>query len=152
MFNLPLSNTLGIRVAGTYLKRDGYTNNLFNGSQIDDRDLYSVRGTLSWEPTSDTRIDLIGYYFHENDQQSRHPEAALPSRSDRHFGLFARPVANQVTNGNSTLASDPDLQRIPRRGDGQLGRSRLRAGQHLWHRRFRQRDEPRGRSHRQHRL
>ncbi|MCE3543457.1 hypothetical protein LXJ56_25075, partial [Escherichia coli] len=71
MFNLPFSDTLGIRVAGTYLKRDGYTLNTYDNQRIDDRDLYVVRGTLSWAPSSDTRIDLIGYYFHERDNRSR---------------------------------------------------------------------------------
>ncbi|KAK0348575.1 hypothetical protein LTR94_036675, partial [Friedmanniomyces endolithicus] len=63
MFNLPLGNTLGLRVAGTYLNRDGYTFNDYTGNRIDGRDLYAVRGTLSWEPSPDTRVDLIGYYF-----------------------------------------------------------------------------------------
>lgn len=43
MINLPLTDTLGVRFAGTYLKRDGYTQNLFNNTQIDGRDQYSVR-------------------------------------------------------------------------------------------------------------
>ncbi len=71
MINLPLGETLGIRVAGTYLNRDGYTLNTFTGNKIDGRDLYSVRGTLSWEPSPDTRVDLIGYYFREKDNRSR---------------------------------------------------------------------------------
>ncbi|BCA62707.1 hypothetical protein HMP09_1941 [Sphingomonas sp. HMP9] len=71
MFNLPITDTIGIRVAGTYLKRGGFTKNLYDDSHIDDRDLYSVRGTLSWEPDSDTRLDLIGYYFREKDNRSR---------------------------------------------------------------------------------
>ena len=44
--NIPLGETLGVRLAGTYLKRDGYTKNLFNGDRIDDRDQYAVRGSL----------------------------------------------------------------------------------------------------------
>lgn len=71
MVNIPLGDTLGVRVAGTWLNRDGYTKNLYNGSRIDDRDLYAIRGSLSWEPNDDTRVDLVGYYFREKDNRSR---------------------------------------------------------------------------------
>lgn len=71
MFNLPITDTLGIRVAGQYLNRDGYTKNLFDNGRIDGRDLYQVRGSLRWQPTSSTTIDLLGSYFHEDDNRSR---------------------------------------------------------------------------------
>jgi outer membrane receptor protein involved in Fe transport len=71
MFNLPVGDTIGLRVAGLWLNRDGFTKNIYNDTRIDGRKLYSVRGTLSWEPDSDTRLDLIGYYFHEKDDRSR---------------------------------------------------------------------------------
>src|SRR3546814_12792540 len=71
MINLPIGDTLGVRVAGVYLNRNGYTKNLYDNSRIDGRNLYSLRGTLSWEPTSDTRLDRIAYYFHEKDDRSR---------------------------------------------------------------------------------
>ena len=105
MFNLPLTDTLGIRVAGTYLNRDGYTSNLFNNTRIDDRDLYSVRGTLSYEPNSDTRIDLIGYYFHEKDNRSRIQKQLCHRDPTGILGCLPDRLANETLNGNSTLAS-----------------------------------------------
>ena len=105
MFNLPFTDTLGIRVAGTYLNRDGYTKNLYDGSRIDDRDLYSVRGTLSWEPTSDTRLDLIGYYFHENDRRSRLQKQLCHRDPTGILGCLPDRLDYQTTNGNSTLAA-----------------------------------------------
>ncbi len=105
MFNLPIGDTLGIRVAGTYLKRDGYTKNLFDGSRLDGRDLYSLRGTLSWEPTSDTRIDLIGYYFHERDDRSRIQKQLCHRDPTGVLGCLPDRLANETTNGNSTLAT-----------------------------------------------
>ena len=71
MINVPLGDTLGVRVAGFYLKRDGYTENLFNDSRIDGRDMYAVRGSIKWEPTPDTTIDLMAYYFREDDDRAR---------------------------------------------------------------------------------
>ena len=71
MINVPIGETIGVRVAGYYLNRDGYTTNLFNNSSIDGRDLYAVRGSLRFEPGPNTTIDLMGYYFRENDDRLR---------------------------------------------------------------------------------
>lgn len=103
MFNLPLADNLALRVAGTYLRRDGFTQNVFNNTRIDGRDLYAVRGSLRWEPTADTTIDLMAYYFRENDDRSRIQKqlcqtdptgilGCLPARRD--FGFI---------NANSTF-------------------------------------------------
>ncbi|WP_375272403.1 TonB-dependent receptor [Sphingomonas sp.] len=105
MFNLPFTDTLGIRVAGTYLNRDGYTFNEFTGNRIDGRDLYSVRGTLSWEPSPDTRVDLIAYYFREKDDRSRIQKQLCNRDSTGILGCSPDRLANGTTNGNSTLAS-----------------------------------------------
>src|SRR5689334_19393454 len=71
MVNLPVGDTFGVRVAGFYLNRDGYTKNLFDNSRIDGRDMYAVRGSVRWEPGPDTTLDLMGYYFHERDDRLR---------------------------------------------------------------------------------
>ena len=105
MINLPLSDTLGIRVAGTYLNRDGYTKNLYDGRDIDGRDLYSVRGTLSWEPTSNTRIDLIGSYFREKDDRSRLQKQLCHRDPTGVLGCLPDRLANETANGNSTLSA-----------------------------------------------
>lgn len=105
MFNLPITDTLGVRVAGTYLNRDGYTKNLYDGNRIDDRDLYALRGTLSWEPTSDTRIDLIGYYFHENDNRSRIQKQLCHRDPTGVLGCLPDNLRYETLNGNSTLAT-----------------------------------------------
>ena len=71
MFNLPITDTLAVRVAGTYLKRDGFTTNVFNNTRVDGRDLYAIRGSIRWEPTPDTTVDAMAYYFKEDDNRSR---------------------------------------------------------------------------------
>ncbi|MEN2788205.1 TonB-dependent receptor [Sphingomonas oligophenolica] len=105
MLNIPLSDTIGVRVAGLYLKRDGYTENLYNDSKIDNRDLYSIRGTLSWEPDSNTRLDLMGYYFHERDNRSRIQKQMCHRDPTGILGCLPDKLAYQTTNGNSTLSA-----------------------------------------------
>ena len=40
MLNIPLGDTLAVRLAGISLQRDGYTKNLVTDNDIDDRDQY----------------------------------------------------------------------------------------------------------------
>jgi outer membrane receptor protein involved in Fe transport len=105
MVNVPLGDTFGVRVAGLYLNRDGYTRNLFDGSRIDDRELYSIRGTVSWEPTADTRIDLIGYFFREDDNRSRIQKQLCNRDPTGVLGCSPDSLDFETTNGNSTLAT-----------------------------------------------
>jgi len=105
MFNLPVGNTIGVRVAGLWLNRDGFTKNIYDDSRIDGRKLYSVRGTLSWEPDSDTRLDLIGYYFHEKDDRDRIQKQMCHRDPTGVLGCLPDRLAYETTNGNSTLGS-----------------------------------------------
>ena len=113
MINLPIGETLGVRVAGFYLNRDGYTKNVFNDTRIDGRDIYAVRGSIRWQPTVDTTVDLMGYYFHEDDdrlriqkqQCQRDPTGTLGCLNGRRD--FARTNTNSTFTG--TLGSSEFL-------------------------------------------
>ncbi|MFZ4689513.1 MAG: TonB-dependent receptor [Polymorphobacter sp.] len=103
MFNLPITETLGVRLAGFYLKRDGYTENLFNGENIDGRDMYGIRGSVRWEPTENTRIDLMGYYFREDDNRSRIQKQLCQRDPTGVLGCLPGRLENGKLNGNSTF-------------------------------------------------
>ncbi len=105
MFNLPITDNLGLRVAGYYLQRDGYTKNLFDNSRIDGRDLYAVRGSLRWQPGSDTTIDLMGYYFREDDNRSRIQKQLCNRDATAVLGCSPDRLGFQTTNANGTLAA-----------------------------------------------
>ena len=105
MINIPLGGIVGLRVAGTYLNRDGFTTNTYTGNKIDGRDLYAIRGTLSIEPSSDTRLDLIGYYFHEKDNRSRLQKQLCHRDPTGVLGCSPDRLAYETPNGNSTLAA-----------------------------------------------
>ena len=105
MLNVPLGDVLGVRVAGYYLNRDGYTKNLFDDSRIDDRDLYAVRGTLRFEPSPDTVLDIIGYYFHEKDNRSRIQKQLCHRDPTAILGCSPDRLEFETTNGNSTLGA-----------------------------------------------
>ncbi len=71
MVNLPIGDTFALRVAGSYLKRDGFGKNLVTGNDADDRDLYGVRATLGFTPTDNFRAFFMYDHFYENDNRSR---------------------------------------------------------------------------------
>ena len=103
MLNLPISDTIAARVAGFYLKRDGYTKNLFDNSDIDGRDLYSVRGSLRWEPSDSTRIDLMGSYFHEDDDRARIQKQLCQRDPSGVLGCLPGRLDYGTTNANSSF-------------------------------------------------
>ena len=103
MFNMPITETFGVRVAGFYLKRDGYTKNLFNNSQIDGRDMYGIRGSVRWEPTDSTRIDLMAYYFKEDDDRSRIQKQLCQRDPTGVLGCLPGRLENGKLNNNSTF-------------------------------------------------
>ncbi len=103
--NLPITDWAGIRVAGYYLNRDGFTENLFTGNNIDGRDLYAIRGTLRIQPSADTTLDIMGYYFRENDDRSRIQKQLCNRDPTGVLGCLPDRLAFGTPNGNSTLSA-----------------------------------------------
>ncbi|WP_422060281.1 TonB-dependent receptor [Sphingopyxis sp.] len=105
MVNIPLGDTMGLRVAGIYLNRDGYTKNAFLNTRIDDRDLYSVRGSFRWEPSPDTTVDLLASYFHERDQRTRIQKQLCQRDPTGILGCLNNRLDNAPFNGNATFTA-----------------------------------------------
>ncbi len=103
MVNLALGDTIGVRVAGFYLKRDGYTKNVFNGSKLDGRDMYAVRGSIRFQPTDTTTIDLSAYYFRENDNRLRIQKQMCQRDPTGVLGCLPSRREYGTTNANSTF-------------------------------------------------
>ncbi|MGL5838685.1 MAG: TonB-dependent receptor domain-containing protein [Sphingorhabdus sp.] len=103
MVNLALGDKIGIRLAGFYLKRDGYTENLFDGSDIDGRDMYALRGSLRFQPTETTTIDLMAYYFREDDDRARIQKQACQRDPTGVLGCLPNRRDFGITNNNTTF-------------------------------------------------
>ena len=82
--NLPLTSNVAFRVAGFKLKRDGYTENLAYGQtnaagqtipgiddDIDGRNLWAMRSTLSWDISDRADAWLQYSVFREDDDRTR---------------------------------------------------------------------------------
>ncbi len=72
MLNVPImGDKLGIRVAGEWTKRDGYSFNETTDKSIDGRDLWSGRVTVGFHPVERLRAYAIWEHFDEKDDRIR---------------------------------------------------------------------------------
>jgi outer membrane receptor protein involved in Fe transport len=105
MLNIPLGDIFGVRVAGYYLNRDGFTKNLSTNSNIDGRDQYDVRVSLRFQPTANTTLDIVAHYFKENDDRSRIQKQLCHRDPTGVLGCLPDRLAFEQVNGDATLAS-----------------------------------------------
>ncbi|WP_414712814.1 TonB-dependent receptor [Sphingomonas sp.] len=105
MFNLPVGETFGLRLAGYYLNRDGFTKNLFTNNRIDGRDQFDIRASLRWEPSADTTFDIVAHYFRENDDRSRIQKQLCHRDPTGVLGCLPDRLGFEQVNGDATLAS-----------------------------------------------
>ncbi len=100
--NAPLGDTVAARIDGVYLKRDGFYNDVVNGTDVNDKDRYLVRGQLLFEPNSDLSIRLIGDYSKKDEACC----AATFVQPD--FAPFAR-VSPGLNGFNKPVGPSPAL-------------------------------------------
>ena len=68
--NIPLTESVLQRFAFNTVKRDGFTENIANGEDIDGRDQFSVRSTTYFELSDATNATLFAQYFEEDSDRS----------------------------------------------------------------------------------
>lgn len=105
MVNVPIGDIGGVRLAGIYLKRDGFTENLFTGNDIDGRDSYSLRGTVLLRPGDNTTLTVTGQYFKEDSTRSRSQKQLCSTDSSGILGCRPDKLEFGVVNGDATLAA-----------------------------------------------
>jgi outer membrane receptor protein involved in Fe transport len=114
--NIPLiPGELGLRVAAFYENKDGDIKNIYPtlalgaGSgiarNIDSRNDYSVRGSLMWEPTSRTRLELTVQYGNGSDSRVRPVVQACHRDPSGILGCLPDHLAFDPVNTNATLGN-----------------------------------------------
>lgn len=58
----PISETLAFSVDGSYNRRDGYAQIVNLNEELSNRNRWSTRGQLLWEPSADFKVRMIGDY------------------------------------------------------------------------------------------
>lgn len=69
--NIPISDTLAVRVAGATTHRDGFDYNSITDRRVNGRDLWQARGSIRWKPDERFTADLVWEHFEESDNRSR---------------------------------------------------------------------------------
>lgn len=107
----PLGKTLSARIAGQVVDRGGFGKNLFTGKDVNDYSIYSMRGTIQWQPRSDFTAKLIANYSKEDDAayvphifSTVTPGAKMAGELQGGYTILgnARDVATDITPTNYT--------------------------------------------------
>ncbi len=105
MVNFTLGDKVGVRLAGFFLDRDGYTENVFDGNDHDDRNMYAVRGSIRFEPTETTTVDFSAFYFREKDKRARIQKQLCDRDPTGVLGCLPSGRGYGLTNTNSQFSS-----------------------------------------------
>ncbi len=105
MLNLPFGDIGGARFAGTYQNRDGFTNNLYTGNDIDGRNSFSLRGSVQLNPGDATTLNIVTQYFKEKSNRSRIQKQLCATDATAILGCRPDQLSNGVVNADATLAS-----------------------------------------------
>ena len=98
MINVPLGDELAVRLAGFSLQRDGYTDNIATGNDIDDRDQWALRGSLQWRPGENTTIKLMSSYMKEDSSRTRSPKQLCHNDPSALLGCLPDKLAYDAVN------------------------------------------------------
>ena len=126
MVNIPIvGDRLGLRIAGEWTKRDGYSFNELTNAPIDGRDLWSGRVTLGWKPADNLQVHAVWEHFQENDDRMRTSKqlcktAENPDTIDgipvlgHYVGASAYDVRYYVSQGcEDTSLFSPNAYQVP---------------------------------------
>ncbi|AMO71614.1 TonB-dependent receptor [Sphingorhabdus sp. M41] len=93
--NGPLSDNIAARIDGVYLKRDGFYNDVVNGTDVNNKDRFLVRGQLLFEPSDTLSIRVVGDYSKKDESCCAatfvQPEFAQQARVSPGLDPFALP-------------------------------------------------------------
>ena len=105
--NFPMGDQFAVRFAGISTQRDGYTTNLFTGNDIDGRDMYAVRGTLRFQPSDRTTIDLMASYMEDNSDRTRSQKTLCHRDPVGNLGCLGDRLDFEFPNGMGIFPSTP---------------------------------------------
>ena len=98
MVNVPLGDNFALRAAGMSLSRDGFIENVFDGEDIDDRDMWAGRLSLTWNASENTEVNFMYSYFEEDDNRVRSQKQACVHDPSGILGCLPGKPLYQNTN------------------------------------------------------
>ncbi len=109
-WNQPVTESLATSVAIGRLQRDGYVERLFDGIRTGDRDRWSARGAVRWEPTDTVSASLIVDYTTIDENGAPVVSGGVNDRQP--FATFG----NAVLESCSAVVINPAFDATPQGG------------------------------------
>lgn len=100
--NIPLTDNLFQRFSMFYTSRDGFVDNIHDGEEIDDRDMYSLRSSTSWIIGDNTDAHLTIQYFEEDSNRMRGSQSYCATDAAGVLGCL--PNKGQPIDGSANTA------------------------------------------------
>jgi iron complex outermembrane receptor protein len=114
MVNMPIiDDQLAVRVAGDWVRHDGYATNIDaantqdGNAHPDSRDTWSGRGLIRWKPTNDTTVDIIYSHANEDDTRMRGEKQLCHTDPSGVLGCLPDKLADGPVNPNATFFNIP---------------------------------------------
>jgi outer membrane receptor protein involved in Fe transport len=99
--DLPLGGVAAVRLAGYKLERDGYTKNISTGNDVDGRDQWGARGTLTFDIGEQTDVAVVLSRFEEDSSRAR--EGKRLCRAHPVLGCDPRFLGFDSPDANTTI-------------------------------------------------
>ncbi|MEZ5692658.1 MAG: TonB-dependent receptor [Altererythrobacter sp.] len=103
--NAPLGDSVAARIDGVYFQRDGFYNDVTNGTDVNNRDRYLVRAQVLFEPNDEIDFRLVADYSKKDEACCAatfvQPDFAPLARISPGFDPFARPTSGAALTSTS---------------------------------------------------
>jgi iron complex outermembrane receptor protein len=100
--NIPLTDNLQQRFAGFWFSRDGQVDNEFDGTEVDDREMFGIRSSTRWFNDS-TEVNLMINYLEEDDSRMRGSDGRCTKDPAGILGCLPATIGNDITHSGSTI-------------------------------------------------
>jgi iron complex outermembrane receptor protein len=122
----PITDRLSYRLTGAMVDDDGYAENVFDGSKVNDEEVYTVRAKLLWQPTSELELLFSADYSErECDCTALAVRSIMPSDEQQRLLEEQLPVVpsdtNQDVNNDQRTISEVDASGVALTVNWELG-------------------------------
>lgn len=99
--DIPVGDKVGVRLAGYTLTRDGYTQNIATGHNVDGRDQWALRGTVTFDLGRATNATLVVSRYKEDSSRAR--EGKRLCKTHPVLGCDPRELGFDSPDANTTI-------------------------------------------------
>ncbi len=103
MLNTPVSDDLAFRFAATFLKSEGYTENLVTGNMLNGGEDFSLRASALWKPADATTVNLVMEYGRELGSSLQGEKRLCKRDPIGNLGCLPDELGNDLPNFLATL-------------------------------------------------